>query len=139
MRACCIIKPKATGRRDEIVAALKNEGVSIIREKRITYTKALVHALYDHMDQSARDAIAARLCGMDGIALLLEVASIDRLLEVVGDDSDPRRCRPHTLRARFASGASEERMGDAPWWENAVHRPINEREALRDLSLLFPS
>lgn len=138
MRACCIIKPSAVTYRDEIVAALKSEGISVICEKTVTYTEPLVHALYDHMDARAREAIIHRLKGKDGIALLLEVATIARLLEVVGHDSDPRRCHPRSLRARFAEDASEERMGDASWWENAVHRPIDEREALRDLSLLFP-
>lgn len=138
MRACCIIKPSAVTYRDEIVAALRSEGISVISEKTVTYTEPLVHALYDHMDTRAREAITLRLKGKDGIALLLEVASIALLLEVVGHDSDPHRCHPRSLRARFAQDATEERMGDAPWWENAVHRPIDEREALRDLSLLFP-
>lgn len=139
MRACCIIKPSATTRRDEIVAALRSEGISVIREKTITYTAALVQALYDHMDEDARNAITDRLSGKPGMALLVEVESVKRLLDIVGRHSNPALCAPRTIRARFAQDAPEERMGDAPWWENAVHRPIDEREAQRDLSLLFPA
>lgn len=138
MRICCIIKPHAIEHADAIIAVIEEQGACVRRREEILYTTPLVHALYDHMDADARDAITERLCGKPGIALLIEVASVDRMLDIAGRHSNPALCDSGSIRARFARDATEERMGTARWWENALHRPIDEREAERDLELVFP-
>ena len=138
MRICCIVKPRALKHTTAIIASLEDRGVCVDERKIITYTVPLVHALYDHMDRDARDAITERLAGNPGVALLVKTESIECLLDIVGRHSDPAKCAPDSIRARFAQNATEERMGASLWWENALHRPVNEQEAQRDLALIFP-
>ncbi len=103
----------------------------------MVYTLPVIRSLYDHMPEDAIAAIALRMEGRSGLALLVEAGSIEQLLAVIGRESDPARCAPGSLRARFGQGAEEERMGSWAWWENAIHRPVDAREAARDLALLF--
>ncbi|MDB5244917.1 MAG: hypothetical protein JWN90_22 [Parcubacteria group bacterium] len=90
------------------------------------------------MDELARSLIVKRYCDRHGHALLLEFSSIDHCLDCIGRDSDPALCAPHTLRAMYCGFAEPEALGILPWWENGIHRPIDERERMRDLMLVFP-
>ena len=137
MEVCCIIKPDALTAAGDIVRMLEEAGIRLLERRDMTYTPALVHELYDHMPEDARDAIAESLAGKQGIALLLEARSIDAVLDIAGHESDPSRCTPGTIRARYGKHRSPVRMGSWPWWENALHRPVDMREALRDRRLLF--
>jgi nucleoside diphosphate kinase len=137
MKICCIIKPSAVPHAEAIISALAEAGIEVIGRKDIVYTIPLIRALYDHMPDDAVCEIAQRMAHRPGIALLTRSPSIDRLLEIVGRESDPARCAAGSLRARFGNGAPEERVGSWPWWENALHRPVDEREAARDLALVF--
>ena len=138
MEVCCIIKPDAIEVANGILRMLEKAGVRLLEHREIIYTAALVHELYDHMPEDARAAIAASLDGKHSLALLLEADSIDAVLDVAGRESDPSRCTPGTIRARYGTYQPPRRMGSWPWWENAVHRPVDMREAMRDRHLLFP-
>jgi DNA invertase Pin-like site-specific DNA recombinase len=98
MLICGIVKPHAVGHFEEIFAVLQESGVEVLKTKSILYTTELVEILYDHMSGAARNAIAAELVGNEGIALLISVPSIDSFLEIVGRESDPSKCKSHTIR-----------------------------------------
>lgn len=138
MRICCIVKPAALKHADAIASALEEAGIPILAQKHIVYTIPFIDVLYDHMSPAARFAIGLRMAGAPGIAFLVEALSVDAFLEIAGRESDPSKCAPHSIRARFAKGAEEERVSDWVWFENAFHRPVDEREAHRDVSLVFP-
>ena len=138
MFVCCIVKPSAQHLCTEIRSALTIVGLPILCEKEVTYTAALVDVLYDHMSREARTMIAQRYGGCTGTALLLYASSIEACLAVCGKESDPRACTLESIRGRYGSRGDFECLGDWPWWENAIHRPVDERERARDVSLFFP-
>lgn len=138
MRICIILKPSVVTREREITERLHKRDMIIEKRREIVYSAALLDALYDHMSEDARVAIRERMCEKPGIALLLANTSVGEVLALVGSKSNPAECAPGTLRALYGHNAPEERMAEWPWWENAIHRPIDEREAVRDLALLFP-
>ena len=137
MRLCCIIKPASLPQAAIIIRALEGEGIPLLSQREVIYSDSVIRTLYDHMPEDALFAIKGRMEGGIGLALLVEAESIEKLLAVVGRESDPARCAPMSLRARFGKGAPEEQVGTWAWFENAIHRPVDAREALRDLSLLF--
>ena len=137
MLLCGIIKPYALNRSEEILQILQNASIVILEKKRFWYTPEMIEILYDHMSPEARDGIARRLVGLQSLSLLLSAPSIERFLEIVGKESNPRLCAPGTIRARFGIHDTPTYIGDDVWYENAFHRPIDAREAARDLALLF--
>lgn len=137
MHICGIIKPHALDRSREIIDALAAGSILILETKPLVYTDELVEILYDHMSAAARSGIARQLVEQEGLALLLEAPSIVQLLEIVGTESNPSACAPGTIRYHFGIHADPILTGDDPWWENAFHRPIDAREAARDLSYIF--
>ncbi len=137
MKVCCIIKPEAVGIEADIIRVLIERGISVCMLRPITYTRSLIDELYDHMPEDARNAIADMLVGKEGIALLLEVASLSILLDIMGRESDPARCAPDSIRGLYGLRAGPVQVGSWPWWENAIHRPVDQREAERDLSRIF--
>ncbi len=138
MFVCCIIKPPAHSERDAIMQAMRVAGMEVIAQREVMYTRKLIYVLYDHMDSSARTCISKKYAGRIGTALLIQVDSIRACLEVIGSESNPEACARGTIRARYGSRGEPEYFGSWEWWENAVHRPIDERERLRDLAHLFP-
>jgi nucleoside diphosphate kinase len=138
MLVCCIIKPPAQSERDAILQAMRVAGMKVIAQREVMYTQTLIHVLYDHMDSSARMCITKKYAGRIGTALLFQVESLAACLRVIGTESNPGACAEGTIRARYGSRGEPEYLGTWKWWENAVHRPIDERERLRDLALLFP-
>jgi nucleoside diphosphate kinase len=137
MQLCGIIKSHALSVSEDILQILQIAGIRILEKKFFLFTREHIDVLYDHMSTETRTAIAKHVVGLKGLALLLCAPSIERLLEVVGTESDPRRCAPQTIRARFGVHADPFDVDNDPWWDNAFHRPINEREAVRDLACLF--
>lgn len=139
MEVCCIIKPNGIRHAEAIFKVLNDAGMPVLEWKDITYTRALAYQLYDHMSPRAQADIATDLDGKPGIALRLEVPSIDALLDIAGRETDPRACAFGTIRWRFGLHANPSDAGGTPWWQNAFHRPVDEREAERDLRLFFSS
>lgn len=138
MQICCIIKPPQFFDRRAILAELQRTKLLLLTTKILNYTPSLIATLYDHMDDAARAAIAERYSGMPGYALLLSAPNIDVCLEIVGRESDPCKCARHSLRYLYGWHSAPAAVGDWQWWENAVHRPVNERERTRDIALVFP-
>ena len=139
MNVCCIIKPDGLQHSTEIIRLLISSGIPVCERKRMTYTKELVDQLYNHMSTGARAQIKTNFVGKCGLALLVRAPSIRRLLAVAGVHSDPRQCAPNSIRFRFGTHGIPERIDDWDWWDNAFHRPVDMREAKRDLNLFFPS
>jgi hypothetical protein len=141
MLLCGIIKPHALPHSREILETLINADIVVEKTKCILYTQELVEVLYDHMSLEARQGIGRQLSGLHGLAVLLRVPSIERLLDVVGRESDPSKCKLGTIRACFGIHEAPQQIGNKCgnewWWENAFHRPIDEREAARDLLHIF--
>jgi nucleoside diphosphate kinase len=137
MQLCGIIKPHAMENSNEILVALKDTAVIVYRTKKIFYTAELVEILYDHMSAEARSDIASRYVGLEALALLVSVKSIDKFLEIVGKESDPRLCGKGTIRERFGIHCDASAVGGEQWFENAFHRPIDAREAIRDLRCIW--
>jgi nucleoside diphosphate kinase len=137
MLICTIIKPHAVTHAEEIVEMLRTSYVSILRTETVYFSEQLVHTLYDHMPLPVREEIARRLVGKLGLALLLQARSIDHLLEIVGTESDPSKCASGTIRERFGVHGAPMVVGSDPWWENAIHRPVDMREVTRDLWQVF--
>lgn len=138
MYVCCIIKPPAVSRCVEISTVLLGKGVTVRCAKTILFTAELVDQLYDHMDDEARAAIVRKYGGRIGVALCMEVENIAAGVRVIGTESNPSACHEESIRALFGVHESAERIGAWEWWENALHRPVDERERVRDLRLLFP-
>lgn len=125
--------------RAEISNDLAEKGTAIIARKKVRYSRRLVDTLYDHMSDEARACITQKYGGLFGEALLLNVESIAACCALIGTDSDPRACAPESIRGRFGSRGDPERISAAwDWFENAVHRPVDERECMRDIRLIFP-
>ncbi len=124
-------------RSEEILEVLCEKSLPVLETKPLCFSDSLVHTFYDHMPYSAREAIARSLAGKTGLALLVEVPSIAHLLEITGSESDPSKCALGTIRERFGVHGIPSILGSDPWWENAIHRPINTREAMRDLWYVF--
>ena len=137
MEICCIIKPEAAHRAADIRSKIAERGIAVRESMDIIYTDELIAGLYDHMSEQARRDIAFRLSGKKGIALVLDAADTETVLEIAGRESDPRRCAPGSLRAEFGLYTESDPVGAEEWWQNAIHRPVDEREARRDMRLIF--
>lgn len=137
MELCCIIKPSGIRHTEAIIDVLRRAGMPVLERKDITYTATLAHQLYDHMSPEAQEDIGKDLEGKPGIALRIEVPSIEALLEVAGRDTDPRICAFGTIRWRFGTHENPSDVGGTPWWQNAFHRPVDMREVQRDMALFF--
>jgi nucleoside diphosphate kinase len=139
MYFCGIIKPHALHYADEIKDALGDSGIRIITTKHLYFDTVIIEVLYDHMSAHARASIVRELSrdGGIGTALLLESISIERLLEVVGTESDPGKCSAGSIRARFGVHEKPILLHAEFWWKNAFHRPTNMREAVRDMSYIW--
>lgn len=118
--------------------ALRNSGLRIVESKAVVYGEELVEILYDHMDSQARKCITDRYRGRIGVALCIEDGDIETCMTIIGRESDPQACAPESIRTRFGESGEPERIGGWLWWENALHRPVDERERLRDLQHIFP-
>ncbi|MDB5237353.1 MAG: hypothetical protein JWL88_455 [Parcubacteria group bacterium] len=138
MEACCIIKPEGLRHIGAIIRILNRAGMRIREQKMIIYTESLIQQLYDHMSPLAQAYIAFGMADRPGLALLIDTPCISRLLAVAGSNSDPQRCEPHSIRFRYGIREYPKQIDGWEWWENAFHRPIDLREAERDLQLLFP-
>jgi nucleoside diphosphate kinase len=138
MLICCIIKPPAYHKSHEIRICLEERGLPVRCSKDLVYTPQLVELLYDHMDAEARTEITKRYGGHIGVALCLDAESIEACMEVIGTESNPHACTEGTIRALYGTPGVPVRMGAWEWWENALHRPVDERERVRDLSFVFP-
>lgn len=138
MHICCIIKPPSVGWYTNICEELHREGINIIAQKEFAYTASAIAVLYDHMSTDAQTFIGLRYSATPGISLLLDFHSTEHCLEVIGHVSDPRMCKPGTLRAQYGTHLAPEVVGQWQWFESAVHRPVDERERVRDVRLVFP-
>jgi nucleoside diphosphate kinase len=137
MLICAIIKPQAVTYAEEILEMLRTSDISVVRTETIYFSDQLVHTLYDHMPLPVREEIARRLVGKLGLALLLQARSIDYLLEITGTEGDPSKCASGTIRERFGVHGAPMVVDSDPWWENAIHRPVDMREVTRDLWHVF--
>jgi hypothetical protein len=137
MLLCGIIKPHALHQTRDILGILTNASIIIHETKGIIYSRMLVDILYDHMSTEIRVAIANDLVGNEGLALLLTTQSIEHLLEVAGRESDPAACAPKSIRGRFGVHSEPLCVGNERSWKNAFHRPIDLREADRDMRAVF--
>ncbi|MDB5265791.1 MAG: hypothetical protein JWM39_504 [Parcubacteria group bacterium] len=139
MDVCCIIKPDGLPHAAEIIQSLVRAGMCVRERSRIIYTEDMIHQLYDHMNAAARTHIAASMIGKAGLALQVRTPNIVQLLAVIGCHSDPRRCSPNSIRFRYSEHTSPQHIDGWDWWENVMHRPVDMREAKRDIALFFPS
>jgi nucleoside diphosphate kinase len=60
--------------------------------------------------------------------------AIAKLLEVVGESTDPRQCAPHTIRARFGTEPLNW-QGHFVYFQNVMHRSKTPDEVKRDIEL----
>ncbi len=138
MKICCIIKPEALSHRSEIIDLVNQRGIKVLTEKKVQYSREIVEVLYDHMDPSTRRTISELFNDKEGIALLVEAPSAEEMLSIAGTHSDPSQCAADSIRARYGIKSEPDILGMDYWWQNAFHRPIDMREAKRDVALFFP-
>jgi nucleoside diphosphate kinase len=137
MLICSIIKPPHVYLSKYIIRDFHKRQIPVLSVRSIVYTRQCIDVLYDHMDDTARKLIVERYQERVGLALLLECTDINECLEVVGRESNPSKCHPGSLRHKYGSHTTPDECGSWQWFENAIHRPIDERERLRDIKLLF--
>ncbi len=135
---CCIIKPPTLAWNPHMVAHFRRQEIPVVAQKKFVYTRHAIEVLYDHMDDTVRSGIAERYCGRTGLAVLLDFKDIEHCLDCIGRESDPDACASHSIRAMYCAFAAPERLGGILWWENGIHRPIDEQERVRDPELVFP-
>ena len=127
-----LIKPDSMKSCEEILAAIKAGGFSVVAMRTEMLSKKQVEQFYkEHADKSFFNTMCERLAS--GVVLLIALHRIDgseaplNFRKLLGA-TNPKDAAPGTLRAQFGEDLDR----------NAIHGSDSRESAIRELSLFFP-
>lgn len=130
-----IIKPEAMGFRVDIRKSITQAGLVIVRATEMVIPPAILDMLYPGLNVDLRRATQLFMGNAKTeIGEVVREDAVNILLAICGEFVDPAACEPHTIRARYGFRQAE-RVGNASYYRNAIHRPKTLAEAARDLQL----
>lgn len=128
-----MIKPEAMLRREEIREHISHH-LTLGETKTMRLPDWAMNELYDDLTEDLRCATRVALESPVELGLVHGEDAIMRLLELAGDKTDPRECRPGSIRYQF--GIRDPMVvGGARYFLNAIHRPKTPDEAAMHIAL----
>ncbi len=130
-----IIKPEGLLFRATIVSQIAEVGLTIRRTVMMRLGEKHIAAIYPNLPpdllQATRDFM---LCASCEVGHVTAENAVHRLMEVAGHATNPSDCLPGTIRAKYGCKIPE-KVGQALYFKNAIHRSKDADEAARDLTL----
>ncbi|MDO8593781.1 MAG: nucleoside-diphosphate kinase [bacterium] len=136
-----IVKPEGMLHRDSIRQMITNTGLSIIDSYIVTIPKWVPATLYP--DLSLEKGRLWELTCQQFVGKRCEIGvvsgegAIGKLLAVCGTEISPARCASQTIRRVYGFRNPIKLPGGGCFWFNAIHRPKNREEVLRDANIHF--
>jgi nucleoside-diphosphate kinase len=126
-----LIKPDAVahGHVGQIIAMIEAQGFHIVAIRKFSFTPELAATFYaEHIGKEFYTRLVNFMCSGDTIGMILEKENaIPDLRELIGD-VEPAKRKPHTIRALYGEGVTE----------NAVHASDCPASAAREIPIIFP-
>lgn len=130
-RTLSIIKPDAVRKRliGLIVTRFEQQGLAVVAVKRLHLTREQAADFYDvHKERSFFSQLVQFMSSGPIMVQVLEgEAAVSRNREIMGD-TDPKKAKPGTIRADFATSIEE----------NAVHGSDSLETAQKEIAFFFP-
>lgn len=129
-----IIKPDGMARRLEIRDMIEQSSLVVVRSATAILPVWVVEVIYpDLSEERCNTAIHYMTCDECEVGILSGNDAVRRFLNLAGEFVEPGRCEPGSIRAKF--GTKDPLQG---WYyNNAIHRPTNQYEAVRDLAIAY--
>ncbi len=125
-----LIKPNAVLHRHigHVISIVENKGFIIRNIKVFQFTSDLAAEFYrEHQAKGFYGRLINFMVSGPTVAVLLEKTNaVSELRDLVGD-AEPEKREPHTIRAIYAEGVTE----------NAVHASDSISSAIREIELIF--
>ena len=121
--------------RDAIRNLITAAGLQIVQATDTVIPTAMLDLLYTDLTPDLRRATQLFMgCASCEIGEVRGQNAVDILLLVCGQFTDPSKCDSKSVRGRFGVRQAE-KVGNAVYFKNAIHRPKTVQEAHRDLEL----
>lgn len=126
-----LIKPNAVAHKHvgHIITMVEQQGFYISEIRKFSFTPDLAAEFYaEHIGKPFYPRLVDFMCSGDTIGLILEKENaIHDLRELIGD-VEPAKRKPHTIRAKYGEGVTE----------NGVHASDCPVSAAREIPIIFP-
>lgn len=129
-RSLLLIKPNAVQHHHvgHIISIVEEHGFKLRDIRIFQFNPASADEFYSvHRGKEFFERLIRFMCSGETVALLLERHDAVHLLRELVGDADPAKREPHTIRARYAEGITE----------NAVHGSDCDESAKREIKLIF--
>jgi len=129
-RSLLLIKPNAVQHHHvgHIISIVEDHGFKLRDIKIFQFSPPSAEEFYTaHRGKEFFERLISFMCSGETIALLLERNDAVELLRELVGDADPAKRAPHTIRASYAEGVTE----------NAVHASDSIEAAKREIKLIF--
>ena len=134
-RSIYVIKPEAMSARETIRERIVQAGLRIIRTAEVVVPADMLDLIYTDLSPDLRKAtqmfMGHKPCEIGEVE---GEDAVNRLVAVCGNSTDPAQCEPYTIRRCFGVRRAE-RVGNAAYFRNGIHRPKSQAEAQRDLRI----
>jgi nucleoside-diphosphate kinase len=134
-QALYIIKPEGMANRKEIHQMILDAGLKIILSKCVLLNNLVLNTIYPNLSPDLLDATIRFLTKAPSeIGVVEGENAIEKLRELIGEQTNPDECRPGTIRHRFGVRPSVV-VGKSIYHLNVLHRSKTVDEARRELDL----
>lgn len=125
------IKPEAVSRADEIRARIEYAGLKVVVFEEFIMTEELLGSLYEGKSDEVMEKLRKQMLNKKCVlGQVFGECAIERLLDITGRDTDPKKCPPGTIRHDFGDRGVPNQIN-----LNAIHRPKNKEEVVQNLSV----
>ncbi|MEJ0053973.1 MAG: nucleoside-diphosphate kinase [bacterium] len=138
-----LLKPEAVRYAPEIRRRIANIGLMVVGQREYRWdfrANALntIQSMYPRCPEEIVEATVDHYLGHATPVLLLEGKdAIRRFFALAGKETNPGKCHESTLRRQFGIPNADIIGGRRKYWRNALHRPRDANEAIRDIRIFF--
>ena len=131
-----IIKPDGMKYRHEIKCAIVAAGLRITKSFVVVLPKWALVQLYPSVPPIMWQATVRQLTkSACEVGIITGKNAISKFSTIAGKYASPSKCDPNSIRSRFGKHRGK-RIGRYFLYDNAIHRPKNHTEAIKDLEII---
>lgn len=135
-RSVYVIKPEGMPFRSSIRHIIASAGLAICQTRTGILDEKFLRPLYPDLSPDLWAATMKFMqCGVCEVGLVEGDDAVQRLFVIAGRSTNPNDCEPSTIRGQFGRKVPD-RVGAVIYFRNAIHRPKDCDEAMRDVALL---
>lgn len=128
-----MIKPEAMPYRAEITAKIR-QNLDITEQKELILADWAISEIYDDLSEGLWLATRFALSRTVELGLVQGDNAIAKMYGIAGTRTAPKECENDSLR--FLYGIAEPIfVGGVKYYKNAIHRPRNSKEAIKDIGI----